>query len=155
MDQNNSFVPPDTTPANPNDTLEELLQVQRKSLRHAKTRTAAAVIAAIALVLGLVFLLFTLRALSTELLPVLHSATDALDAATDTFRNLAKIDPEAFNTMAAKLGSETDGLSGALENIGKLDPEAINNLLNRLEDVMDVMNRLTGVLETFSGWFGN
>ena len=136
------------------NTLNELLAIEKKSLAHARLRTFFVFIAALALTAGLVLTFITLKTVSTELVPVLHGAEEALSSASDAFRNLAKIDPEAINAMTERLGDESSGLFGTLDNLAKLDPEAINNLLNRLEDVMDVMNRLSGVLETFSGLFG-
>ena len=137
-----------------NNTLNELLAIEKKNLSHAKFRTFLVFAAVLILAAGLVLTLVTLRTVSAQLIPVLHGAEDALSSASDAFRNLAKIDPAAINAMTEKLGDESGGLFGTLDNLAKLDPEAINNLLNRLEDVMDVMNRLSGVLETFSGFFG-
>ena len=138
----------------PNDTLNELLRVEKKALRHARTRTVLGLVIALALVAGVILLLFGLRTLSTELIPVLRASKDTLSAASGAFRNLEKIDPETINSLAESLQGKDGGIAGALDNIAKLDPEAINNLLNRLEDVMNVMDRLSSVLESFSGLFG-
>lgn len=138
------------------EILTELLDAQKKTLKSARARTVLALIAVCVLVAGLALTLYTVR---TVLQParigaLLDETEDALLAARDAFQNAAGVDVDALNAMIDKLDQESGNLPDALNNISQLDPEAINNLLVRIDDVMNMMDRLSAVMERISAIFG-
>ena len=143
-----------------NDAMQQMLTVQKKTLFHARLRTLLAILCAAVFVLGGVLTLRALRALPGELSDVLGETKETMITAREALERSKDVDIEVVNDALTKLGAELDrenggGLAGALDNISRLDPDAINNLLVRIDDVMVVMDRLSGVLERIGSLFGN
>ncbi len=79
---------------------------------------------------------------------------DKINTVTDGIKNFAKLDPDAINRLMNEVSGKMDSFSDALSNVAKLDPNAINNLLNRLDDVLQVSDRLHSVMEPLVKFFG-
>ena len=142
-----------------NDVMQAMLKTQKKTLFHARLRTLLAILCAAVFVIGSILILRSLRAIPDELSDVLAETKQTMISTREAVERSKEVDIDALNDALTKLGAELDrenggGLAGALDNISRLDPDAINNLLIRIDDVMIVMDRLSGVLERIGSLFG-
>ncbi|MBO6053013.1 MAG: hypothetical protein J6Q17_04695 [Clostridia bacterium] len=142
-----------------NDVMQAMLKTQKKTLFHARLRTLLAILCAAVFVIGSILILRSLRAIPDELSDVLAETKQTMISTREAVERSKEVDIDAVNDALTKLGAELDrenggGLAGALDNISRLDPDAINNLLIRIDDVMIVMDRLSGVLERIGSLFG-
>ncbi|MBO7403864.1 MAG: hypothetical protein J6V24_02785 [Clostridia bacterium] len=142
-----------------NDVMQAMLKTQKKTLFHARLRTLLAILCAAVFVIGSIQILRSLRAIPDELSDVLAETKQTMISTREAVERSKEVDIDAVNDALTKLGAELDrenggGLAGALDNISRLDPDAINNLLIRIDDVMIVMDRLSGVLERIGSLFG-
>ena len=142
-----------------NDVMQAMLKTQKKTLFHARLRTLLAILCAAVFVIGSILILRSLRAIPDEFSDVLAETKQTMISTREAVERSKEVDIDAVNDALTKLGAELDrenggGLAGALDNISRLDPDAINNLLIRIDDVMIVMDRLSGVLERIGSLFG-
>ena len=142
-----------------NDVMQAMLKTQKKTLFHARLRTLLAILCAAVFVIGSIQILRSLRAIPDELSDVLAETKQTMISTREAVERSKEVDIDAVNDALTKLRAELDrenggGLAGALDNISRLDPDAINNLLIRIDDVMIVMDRLSGVLERIGSLFG-